>query len=241
VPYPGREGDGSLHRHGLRSRGLLLAAAGVYAAAAYGVPTLAVPGNGLFAVNPPLTPARVGAASSRAGHPLTMYLLNRLIEGVDGTVRLTNPLWRRTRADACRLLLAGTGRPDLLAYTVSCRTTGYALQPTAIHCGCCVGCLVRRAAIRLALDGDDPTRYQRAPWTLDGRTHRHDLLALLYWLDRPFTARDLTADVPLPPAAPTAALLDVIGRSRAELRRALYDLIPPGSPYRQRLTLLPGD
>ena len=70
-----------VHESTSRSRGLLFAAFGVYAAAAHRCRTLAVPENGLLAVNPPLSPGRVAAASTRSVHPRTLDLLNAAVVG----------------------------------------------------------------------------------------------------------------------------------------------------------------
>src|SRR5690606_2923543 len=74
-----------------RSRGLLYLAAAVHAAAAHGVRRVDVPENGQLAVNPPLTPSRLGALSTRSVHPWTLHQLNELIDAVGGDVVVYNP------------------------------------------------------------------------------------------------------------------------------------------------------
>ena len=216
-----------------RSRGLLFIAAAVYAAAAHGVPVVAIPENGQLAVNPPLAADRVGACSSRSAHPWTLHLINRLIRGVAGAraaVEVVNPLVEETKAGVCRLARnAGLG-PDVLAAAVSCGHSPRKRGNRPDHCGHCYPCLVRRAGLWEALDGGDRTEYETDPWTTRAtETTRADLFALLHWLSLDFTALDLIADLPLPADTSVPALLDVIDQGRAELRAYLSAMVPAES------------
>ncbi|MBN1174106.1 MAG: hypothetical protein JXA67_18180 [Micromonosporaceae bacterium] len=219
-----------------RSRGLLFVAAAVYAAAAHGVSEMAIPENGQLAVNPPLLADRVAACSSRSVHPRTLDLVNRLIRqiaGASGAVTVFNPLLGLTKAGVCRLALdAGLG-PDDLAAAESCGHPPARRGNRPPHCGCCLPCLVRRAALWAVLDGDDPTVYEADPWKPSAtEAQRADLAALLYWLSADFTARDLAADLPLPPDTSIPAVLDVLYRGRIELSAYLGAVIPARSRLR---------
>jgi 7-cyano-7-deazaguanine synthase in queuosine biosynthesis len=234
-------------RHGLRremtsrSRGLLLLAAGVYAAAAHQLPRLAVPENGQLALNPPLTPNRVGACSTRTVHPLTLHLMNTLIRGVGGDVEIYNPYRRLTKAQVCQRMLDAGCQPELLGATMSCsKAQATQRREYQKHCGCCWACLIRRVALSTVLPGGDPTVYRGRPWQSHDSADDHDLndqdlKAVLYWLDKPFTIRDLATDLPLPPGTDAAELVDVTQRGRADLRAMLQHLLPRDSAYYQRL------
>ncbi|MFE4371856.1 7-cyano-7-deazaguanine synthase [Streptomyces sp. NPDC056835] len=201
-----------------RSRGFLYAATAVRAAAAEGAPVAHIPENGQLSINPPLTPARAGACSTRSVHPWTLHLLNQLIAAVaDGpVVHVYNPLAHLTKRQVCHSALDAGLAPADLAATLTCGTPPQhrPYGSNLANCGLCYPCVVRRAGL---LDMDD-TPYESDPW--DPRLNRDQTehwRALLNWLDAPYTLRDLIADTPLPPGADPQATLAVITKGREEL------------------------
>ncbi len=127
-----------------------------------------VPENGLIAVNVPLDPLRLGSLSTRTTHPFYMARWNELLGvlGVDG--QISNSYWNKTKGE----MIAACENPDLLAQLISkslsCasptkgRWHGHGIE----HCGYCVPCLIRRAALNAALGRDnDPTTYTLADLT----------------------------------------------------------------------------
>jgi len=224
-----------VHESTSRSRGLLFAAFGVYAAAAHGCRTLAVPENGLLAVNPPLSPGRVAAASTRSVHPRTLDLLNATVSAVGGSVTVVNPFLHHTKGEVVRVALDAGLRADDLAVTLGCARPPAKRGRRHHHCGRCHACLVRRAGLRAAL-GHDPTGYETdlARLPLDG-DRAVDLRAVLGWLRAPFTPADLVADLPIPAGYAVGDLAAVIGRAREELSAALGELVPAaaGAPVRR--------
>jgi hypothetical protein len=210
-----------VHEITSRSRGLLFAAFGVHVAAAHGVRSLALPQNGLLAVNPPLSPGRVAAASTRSAHPRTLDLLTSVVAALGGDVAVTNPWAARTKGEVARQALdAGLDAGDL-ARTVDCARPPVKRGRQHHHCGRCHPCLVRRAALVAAL-GDDPTDYETDLTGLDPAADAAaDLRALAGWLRAPFTADDVVADLPLPAGVHVPDVLAVVGRARRELSAAL--------------------
>jgi 7-cyano-7-deazaguanine synthase in queuosine biosynthesis len=139
------------------------------ALAASGMPgrtTIYVPENGLISLNVPLDILRVGACSTRTTHPFYMARWQDLLDalGIDAT--LENPYRFSTKGE-----MLGNCRNAALARrhlgeTISCSSIAKARwQGLALgHCGFCVPCLIRRAAITGAF-GDDPTPYTLADLT----------------------------------------------------------------------------
>jgi 7-cyano-7-deazaguanine synthase in queuosine biosynthesis len=229
-PLPASYTPLGVHESTSRSRGLLFAAFGVYAAAAHGCRALAVPAHGLLAVNPPLSPARVAAASTRSAHPRTLDLLTSVVEAVGGSVTVGNPLLGYTAGEVARAALgAGLDAADL-AVTLGCARPPAKRGRRHDHCGRCYPCLVRRAGLHAAL-GDDPTPYEtdlsRLP--MDG-DRAVDLRAVLGWLRTPFMPADVVADLPLPPGLAVADVVAVLGRARRELAAGLAALVPAAAP-----------
>lgn len=221
----GDENHGSVAELSSRPRGLLYATTAIRAAAADGVPVVHIPENGQLALNPPLSPSRSAALSTRSVHPWTLHLLNELIAAIGGDVRVRNPLVSFTKGEVCRRARqAGLSAEDLEA-TLSCGGSPVrrsSNRPFA-NCGTCFPCLVRRSGL-LRANGRDATGYEKNPWDLPttGRRSARDVhwLALRRWLDgtQPYSALDLIADQPLPPDARPADWIRTIEDGREELR-----------------------
>jgi len=155
------EGVGS--ENSTRGRSFLFFALGVFAGTGLGRRfILRVPENGLIALNVPLDPLRLGSNSTRTTHPYYMARWNDLLGalGIDGEVQ--NPYWNKTKGE----MAAGCRNPALLkklaADSLSCssptkgRWQGLGIE----HCGYCLPCLIRRAALMAAWGaGNDETTY----------------------------------------------------------------------------------
>lgn len=155
------EGVGS--ENSTRGRSFLFLALGVFAGTGLGRRfTLRVPENGLIALNVPLDPLRLGSNSTRTTHPYYMARWNDLLGalGIDGEI--LNPYWDKTKGE----MAAGCRNPALLKKlatdSLSCssptkgRWQGLGIE----HCGYCLPCLIRRAALMAAWgNGNDATTY----------------------------------------------------------------------------------
>lgn len=149
-----------------RGRSFLFFALGVFAGTGLGNGfVLRVPENGLIALNVPLDPLRLGSNSTRTTHPYYMARWNELLTelGIDG--RVENPYWDKTKgemASACAnkaLLLKLAPHSLSCAHPANARWQGH--QGRGIeHCGYCLPCLIRRAALDSAWGaGQDETTY----------------------------------------------------------------------------------
>ncbi|MET8513889.1 7-cyano-7-deazaguanine synthase [Streptomyces sp. NPDC005077] len=223
---PQGDGSGRKLEPSSRTRDLLYAAGAVRAAAAHGVDTVHVhvPENGQLALNPPLTPARAAACSTRSVHPWTLARLNVLVGAVAGprrAVRVANPWAWMTKGEVCKAGSdAGLSPADLEA-TLSCgkSPTKYCRGPP--NCGVCFPCLVRRSGLLYAHHAD-ATVYQDKPWSTDVSVERRrNWRALQQWLLSPYTFSDVLTDIPLPPDTDPAAAFDLIMKGRGELTRLL--------------------
>jgi 7-cyano-7-deazaguanine synthase in queuosine biosynthesis len=111
--------------------------------------TLTIPENGLISLNIPLTYSRLGSSSTRTTHPYYMSLLQRLIcnLGVDAT--LCNPYQFKTKGEMMVECKDQQFMKANISSTMSCSHPDgerYKSKPPC-HCGICLPCLVRRAAI----------------------------------------------------------------------------------------------
>jgi len=145
-----------------RSRSILFLALGTAVATGYGQPrTLYVPENGLISLNPPLTDSRMGTYSTRTTHPHFMDLYRRLLSALDTGVSVETLYRFRTKGEMARAVVHNQAFLDGLHSTVSCSHPDvgrYQKASPGQHCGYCVPCIIRRAAL-LAVGLDDASRY----------------------------------------------------------------------------------
>lgn len=146
-----------------RGRSFLFIALGIFAGTGTGAPfTLHVPENGLIALNVPLDVLRLGSLSTRTTHPFYMHRWNELLQGLGIAAQVSNPYWNQTKGE----MVAGCAAPALLKRlsptSLSCssptkgRWEGRGIQ----HCGYCLPCIIRRAALHSAWGaGGDKTVY----------------------------------------------------------------------------------
>jgi hypothetical protein len=155
--------SGSAGENTTRGRSFLFFALGVFAGSGLETPfTLKVPENGLIAVNVPLDPLRLGALSTRTTHPFYIARWNDALQGLGLNGRIENPYWDRTKGEMVAACANGTLLRRLVPSSLSCasptkgRWQGLGTQ----HCGYCLPCLIRRAALVAGLHPDpDPTTY----------------------------------------------------------------------------------
>jgi len=146
-----------------RGRSFLFFALGVFAGTGLDKAfILRVPENGLIALNVPLDPLRLGSNSTRTTHPYYMARWNELLAelGINGSIE--NPYWDKTKGE----MTLSCGNQALLTRlapdSLSCssptkgRWQGLGIE----HCGYCLPCLIRRAALERAWGaGEDKTTY----------------------------------------------------------------------------------
>ncbi len=144
-----------------RSRSFLFIGFGIFALTGItGVKELLVPENGLIAINVPLEVTRVGSFSTRTTHPFYLFLWNELLVGLQTDVRVCNPYWNKTKGEMAAECTNQKILYETMKLSFSCSSPGKArwrgLSPQ--HCGYCVPCLIRRAAMHKAYK-DDGTVY----------------------------------------------------------------------------------
>jgi hypothetical protein len=134
--------------------------------------TVIVPENGFISINLPLTPLRLGAYSTRTTHPIYLKMMQDLVAALGFPINIENPYEFKTKGE----MLLETGDPEYIASvnTMSCSrpaTRNANLEGAGErHCGRCVPCIIRRAALRGAGIADDNTSLP------PNRRYRFDIL-----------------------------------------------------------------
>jgi 7-cyano-7-deazaguanine synthase in queuosine biosynthesis len=222
----------------LRSRSLLYLALGLAVAAAFGPETpLFIPENGWISLNPPLTPNRLGAYSTRTTHPHFLAELTALWRAAGLAHPLINPYQGLTKG----ALLQGCRNRELLRQlfrqTVSCArpvVSRWQGRPMG-SCGYCYPCLLRRVALhRLGWDegadyGLDVLESQETlRHRVRGRDFRALLLALKTWEENPreLEARLYLGETPAEIRARHEPARSVLGAGFEEIARFFRDKGP---------------
>jgi hypothetical protein len=187
---------------------------------------IVVPENGFISLNIPLTISRLGSFSTRTTHPFLISLLRDVLSVLDIDVHLEMPYRHMTKGEMLqncadqRTLAKGLGATMSCAHPSAGRFQG-GHDPNQ-HCGYCIPCLIRRAAI--SSWGDDPTRYTWSNLGASltpgrGADLRAVRLALDHYAQDPPRLSDLLAAGPLPGnTADRIAYLGVFRRGLAELQ-----------------------
>ena len=144
----------------MRSRSILFLALGTAVATALPARTpLYIPENGLISLNVPLTFGRTGTLSTRTTHPHTVALYRQLIEALGINVPLYTPYRLKTKGE----MLRDCGNKEALKSgihsTMSCsrpQAGRFHGRPVGQHCGYCVPCIIRRAALSAVKLDDEP-------------------------------------------------------------------------------------
>jgi 7-cyano-7-deazaguanine synthase in queuosine biosynthesis len=152
----------------MRSRSILFLGLGLAIASILGdhVPVI-VPENGLISLNVPLTGSRVGSSSTRTTHPHFISSVQRVLNDLGISNNIELPYRHMTKGEMLANVSNRGVLESTLGFTMSCAHPEVARwdgSTPGIHCGYCLPCLVRRAAVSAAgFEGAD------APYMFDAR------------------------------------------------------------------------
>ena len=120
-----------------------------------------IPENGLIALNVPMDPWRLGSLSTRTAHPHFIEYMAELSAFMGLGVGFRNPYGFKTKGQMVKDCEDKDLLERLAPLSMSCsspakvRWTG----SSPMHCGYCVPCLIRRAALLYGLENPDRTEY----------------------------------------------------------------------------------
>lgn len=145
-----RDGQGE---PSMRSRSLLFLSLGVAVASAFGGLPLVVAENGLITLNVPLTKSRTGSLSTRTTHPHFLEQYQQLVTALGLTLQISLPYRFATKGEMLAACKDRTALKRALPHTMSCshpELSRYRKRAPGAHCGYCVPCIVRGAALAKA-------------------------------------------------------------------------------------------
>ncbi len=186
---------------------------------------LVIPENGYISLNIPLTYSRTGTSSTRTTHPHYLMLLQKLIDNFNLKVTLINPYQFKTKGEMISECKNKQFLIDNIVNTMSCshpdvgRMRG---ESETQHCGTCLPCVIRRAAIKSA-GIKDMTTYFDSDFS-SGPTARMNLNSYLLGLEK-FNADRAFLDVQMsgPLDSDIIHYESLLIRGMAELKEVLMD------------------
>lgn len=158
--FPGNFIEGVESENSTRGRSFLFIALGVCIATALNKRfDLHVPENGFIALNVPLDPLRLGSNSTKTTHPFYLGLWNILISNIGLPGAVSNPYWNKTKGEMFEECKNQKFLKKILPISMSCSapSKGRYKGESSGHCGYCLPCIIRRAAIEKVMR--DTTNY----------------------------------------------------------------------------------
>jgi 7-cyano-7-deazaguanine synthase in queuosine biosynthesis len=141
-----------------RSRSILFIGIALLVAQTQSIPII-VPENGSVSLNYPLSPSRRGACSTRTTHPTFIAKLRELWNKVGVTTNISNPYEFFTKGEMVSNCSNIDFFKNIVEISNSCGKRGHRINwenKSATHCGICMPCTYRRAAL---LSVNDKTIY----------------------------------------------------------------------------------
>ncbi len=137
-----------------RTRSFLFLSLALAVADGLGLQEIFIPENGVVALNVPLAACRTGSRSTRSAHPRFLWSFQELVRRLYGReFKIRNPLIFRTKAEVLETF-RGSGVEEVLGQSISCSRYWYGVMMDGrrggrdcTHCGTCLACLIRRAAM----------------------------------------------------------------------------------------------
>jgi len=130
--------------------------------------------NGFISINPPLMPGRMASFSTRTTYPLFMSMLQDLLVGLDIKSSLLMPYRFKTKGE---MLEECADQSMLKRHACDTTSCGRFRTYNRTHCGRCVPCMVRKAAIQ-HWGKVDTTHYKFPSLSSAGKTKADDPMAV---------------------------------------------------------------
>jgi len=188
------EGNRVTIENNYRSRSLFFVGLGCYLSP---IDELIIPENGTISINYPLTPSRVSSLSTRTTHPYVLKHTQELLTNLGLVTKIYNPYTLKTKGE---MFVECTNQPFLKSIyqdSVSCGKRGrkqhnYDVR-NAEHCGRCMPCIYRRAALNKA--GLDNENHYGNFITKVSSIGMNDLPALFSYLKRNIPLEKMKRDL----------------------------------------------
>ena len=216
-----------------RSRSLMFISIALIVAS-YSNCDIIVPENGSVSLNYPLSASRRSSCSTRTTHPVFLKQLSRIIATLGFTSKIENPYVKLTKGEMVQHCSDKDYLLQVVAESNSCgkksKKQFFNDNRAATHCGHCMPCMYRRAAM---IGEDDPTTYGNKLITLYNlkfcninNSLPNDFFAMLEFLKESMTREEIKKELRIAGMAGFDDLddyVDLVVRTRAELSAMIRD------------------
>ncbi|MEO6282429.1 MAG: Qat anti-phage system QueC-like protein QatC [Dyadobacter sp.] len=210
-----------------RSRSILFVGLALIAAEATKTKSIMVPENGTVSLNFPLSVSRRSSCSTRTTHPYVLESIITLWSKLSIATRISNPYEFKTKGEmVVECFKNNTTHLGLIENSNSCGKRGHVKDWTnrgATHCGVCMPCIYRQAAL---LTLKDKTDYGDLINNLfpgkEKRDKSQDSGAMLDFLNNPITKEEIKQELIVGGVKNLVKLnqfVEVVWRTRKELEQ----------------------
>ena len=193
-----------------------------------------VPENGSVSLNYPLSASRRSSCSTRTTHPVFLKQMNDIIGTLGFSSRIENPYVKKTKGEMVQACSDKEYLLQIVAESNSCgkksKKQFFNDNSEATHCGHCMPCMYRRAAL---IGEDDPTSYGNKLITLYNlKSHNiknslpNDFFAMLEFLKKDLTREEIKKELRIAGMAGFDDLdeyVELVVRTRAELETMIRE------------------
>lgn len=148
-----------------RTRSFMFFAHAIAIASTFNKPIkLYIPENGLISLNIPIVPSRNGSSSTRTTHPYYMKELQKILKKLELEIIILNPYQFKTKGEMIKESLNLDLLTKTIQNTMSCSHPDngrYRKERVTSHCGTCIPCTIRRAAIKYSEVCDKSNYYDK--------------------------------------------------------------------------------
>ena len=212
-----------------RSRSLMFLSIALIVAS-YSNCKIVVPENGSVSLNYPLSPSRRASCSTRTTHPVFLNVYRELINGLGLNIAVENPYEKKTKGEMVQECSDKDYLLKIVAESNSCGKRGMHQHMYdnhhATHCGHCMPCMYRKAALIGELD---KTSYGNRFTTLFNRRGdkvAEDFFAMLEFIKKDLTSAEIKRELRIAGMGGFEDLdeyVDLVAKTRAELVAMIRD------------------
>ncbi|WP_298247256.1 Qat anti-phage system QueC-like protein QatC [uncultured Christiangramia sp.] len=189
---------------------------------------LIIPENGTISINYPLTPSRVSSLSTRTTHPFVLGKLQQLLYNLEIAVALENPYRFKTKGEMVKECQNNIFLEEIHPKSTSCGKSNHKEnwenRTGTHHCGVCMPCIYRRAALHK--NNNDDQLYGSYVEKAVSRNRFVDLPALINFLKKNIDKEQMKRDILVNGNVPTNDLenyAEMVLRSKDEVLKLFRD------------------
>lgn len=218
-----------------RSRSILFIGLALVAAQATKTSKIIVPENGTVSLNYPLSSSRRSSCSTRTTHPFVIETVTSILKKLSINIEIENPYEFKTKGEMVSECSDKISLLTLIKDSNSCGKRGHRAHwqiRDADHCGVCMPCVYRQAALKDVVDGSTYGNSINDLFPIkEKRKMAQDNNSMLEYLNKNLNEQDIKQELIVNGVKNLAKLnkyVGVVSRTREELKKWIKKV---GNPY----------